>query len=87
MLSPPHLLTNFEIQKYYQHEPRFNGVHSRDNLPKIKDGAYVINLDEYSDIGNHWVAFYVQNNNVTYCDSFGVEHILKEIKAFIGLGP
>ena len=39
------------MQKYYQNEPRFNGVYSRDNLPKIKDGAYVINLDEYSDIG------------------------------------
>ena len=79
----PHSLTNFEIQKYYQNEPRFNGVYSRDNLPKIKDGAYVINLDEYSDIGTHWVALYVQNNNVTYFDSFGVEHIPKEIKAFI----
>ena len=80
---PPHPLTNFEIQKYYQNEPRFNGVYSRDNLPKIKDGAYVINLDEYSDIGTHWVALYVQNNNVTYFDSFGVEHIPKKIKAFI----
>ena len=87
MLSPTHPLTNFEIQKYYQHEPRFNGVHSRDNLPKIKDGANVINLDEYSYIENHWVAFYVQNNNVTYFNSLRVEHILKEIKAFIGLGP
>ena len=46
---PPHPLTNFEIQKYYQNEPRFNGVYSRDN--KIKDGAYVKNLDEYSDSG------------------------------------
>ena len=43
---PPHLLTNFEIQKYYQNEPRFNGVYSIDSLPKMKDGAYVINLDE-----------------------------------------
>ena len=60
----PHPLTNFEIQKYYQNEPRFNGVY-RDNLPKAKDGAYVINLDEYSDIGSHWIALYVQNNNVT----------------------
>ena len=80
---PPHLLTNFEIQKYYQNEPRFNGVYSRDNLPKIKDGAYVINLDEYSDIGTHWIALYALNNNVTYFDSFGVEHIPKEIKIFI----
>ena len=80
---PPHPLTNFEIQKYYQNEPRFNGVYSRDNLPKIKDGAYVINLDEYSDIGTHWVALYVQNNDVTYFDSFGVEHNSKEIRTFI----
>ena len=79
----PHPLTNFEIQKYYQNEPRFNGVYSRDNLPKIKDGAYVINLDEYSDIGTHWIALYVKNNIVTYFDSFGVEHIPKEIKTFI----
>ena len=55
----------------------------RDNLPQMKDGAYIINLDEYSDIGTHCVALWV-DNNVTYFDSFGVEHILKEIKAFIG---
>ena len=67
---PPHSLTNFEIQKYYQHEPRFNGVYSRDNLPKIKDGACVINLDGYSDNGTHWVALKVCNNNITYFDSF-----------------
>ena len=75
----PHPLTNFEIQKYYQNEPRFNGVYSRDNLPKIKDGAYVINLDEYSDIGTHWTALYTLNNDVTYFDSFEIEYILKEI--------
>ena len=51
MLSHPP--TNFEIQKYYQNKPRFNGVYSRDNLSKIKDGAYVINLDEYSDTELH----------------------------------
>ena len=79
----PHPLTNFEIQKYYKNEPRFNGVYSRDNLPKIKDGAYIINLDEYSDIRTHWVALYVNNNSVNYFDSFGVEHIPKEIKTFI----
>ena len=74
-------MTNFEIRKYYQNEPRFNGVYSRDNLHKKRDGTYVINLDEYSDIGTHWVAFYVQNNNnVTYFDSFGVEHIPQKLK-------
>ena len=54
---PPHPLTNFQIQKYYQNELRFNGVYSRDNLPKIKDGAYVIHFDGYSDIGIKWVAY------------------------------
>ena len=79
-----HPLTNYEIQAYYQNEPRFNGVYSRDNLPdKIKDGAYVINLDEYSDIGAHWIALYVNNKTVTYFDSFEVKHIPKEIKKVI----
>ena len=64
----PHPLTNFEIQKYHQNEPRFNGVYSRDNLTEIKDGAYIINLDEYSDIGNHCIALHVENDNVTYFD-------------------
>ena len=69
--------------KYYENESRFNGVYSRDNLPnKIKDGAYVINLDKYSDIGTHWVALYVKNY-IIYFDSFGVEHIPKEITKFI----
>ena len=81
---PPHPLTNFEIQKYYENESKFNDVYSRDNLPsKIKDGAYVINLDEYSNIGTHWIALYVKNNDITYFDSFGVEHIPKEIIKFI----
>ena len=79
---PPHSLTNFETQKY-QNEPRFNGIYSRDNLLKVKNGAYVTNLDEYSDIGTHWVVLYVHNNDATYFNSFGVEHIPKEIKAFI----
>ena len=48
-----------------------------------KGWVYVINIDEYSDIGTHWIAFYTLNNNVTYFDSFGVEHIQKEIKIFI----
>ena len=66
---------------YYQNEPRFNGVYSRDNLSdKIKGGAYVMNLDEYSDIGTHWIALYANNKTVTHFDSFGVEHIPKKSK-------
>ena len=83
-LIPPHPLTNFEVQKHYQNEPRFNGVYSRDSLHiKIKDGIYVINLDEYSDIGTHWIALYILNDNATYFGSFGAQHIPKEIKKFI----
>ena len=95
-MTPPHPLTNFKIQEYYQNEPRFNGVFSRDNLPNninnnnnnnnnnnirskgldsaVKNGAYVINLGEYRDIGTHWVALNVNR----------VEHITKEIMKFIG---
>ena len=79
----PHPLANFEIQTYYQNEPKFNGVYSRNNLPKIKNGAYVINLDEFKSIGTHWIALYVNAENVTYFDSFGDEHIPKEIRKFI----
>ena len=82
MLSHP--LTNLEIQKYYENEPKFNSVYSRDKLPyKIKDEAYIIILDEYSDIGTHRVALYANNNDVTYFDSFGVEHVPKEVKKII----
>ena len=80
----PHRLTNFEIQKYYQNEPRFNGVYSRDDLPKkIKDGTYVINLDEYADVGTNQIVLYVANNEIVYFESFGVEHVSKEIEKFI----
>ena len=71
---------------YYQNQPRFINVYLRDNLSdETRDGVYVINLDEYSDIETHWIALYVQNNDVTYFDSFGVEYIPKEIKVFIGI--
>ena len=53
---PPHPLTNFEIQKYYENEPKFNGVYSRNSLSKLKDGTYIINLDEYESVGTHWIA-------------------------------
>ena len=82
---PPHPLTNFEIQKYYQNEPRFNGVYSRNNLPKkIKDGAYVISLDEYADVITHWIALFCKRSEIVYFDSFSVEHVPEEIKKLIG---
>ena len=72
--------TYFEIQKYDQNEPNFNSIYSRNKLPKTKDGAHVINLDEYKSTGTHWKVFYVNGDDVTYFDSFGVEHIANEIK-------
>ena len=82
---PPHPLKNFELEKYYQNEPRFNGVFSRNNLPKqIRDGAYVIHLDEYANIGTHWIALSCNRNEIAYFDSFGVEYVPEEVKEFIG---
>ena len=80
----PHLLTDFEVQKYYQNKPSFKGVYSRNNLSKIKDGAYIIYLDEYESIETHRIVLYVNAENVTYFNSFGVEHIPKEIRKFTG---
>ena len=78
-------LTNIEISEYYENEPRFYGVYSRNNLPnKIKKGAYVINLDEYENTGTHWVSLFVKPKYTVYFDSFGVEHIPKEINKSIG---
>ena len=83
-LLPFHPLTNFEISEYYKNDPKFNGVYSRDNLPKtIKKGAYVINLDEYTDISTNWIALFVKPKYTVYFDSFVVEYIPKEIKNFI----
>ena len=70
---PSHPLTNFEIEIYYQNEPK-----------QIKVGTYVINFDECKSKGTHWIALYVNANNIVYFDSFGVEYIPKEIKKFIG---
>ena len=84
LLLPFHPLPNIEIREYYKNEPRFNGVYSRNNLPKtIRKGAYVINLDEYENTGTHWVALFVKTNEAIYFDSFGIEHIPIEINKFI----
>ena len=80
-LIPPHPLTNFEIQKYYKNEPRFNGVFSRNNLPKkIKDGTYVINLDEYADVGTHWIALFCNKNEPLYFEVLVLNMFLKRLK-------
>ena len=80
-LLPPHPLTNFKLEIHYQDEPRFNGVFSRNNLlEKIKDWAYVINLDEYADVGTHWIALFCNRSEIVYFDSFGVQHVPEDVK-------
>ena len=71
----PHPLTNFEIQN----KLKFDGVYSINTSPKIKDGAYVTNLDEYESIVTHWIFLGMNGNNMIYFDSFVVELIPKEI--------
>ena len=81
---PPHPLTNFEIIDYFKNEPRFNGVYSRNILPKLKKGAYVTNLNYSKNTGTHWVVIFVKKDEVIYFDIFGAEHISEEILKAIG---
>ena len=83
-LMPPHSLTNFEIQKYYQNKPIFNGVSSRKICLKNKGGAYVINLDKYAYVGTCWIALCSNRSEIVYINIFGVEHVPEEIKKFVG---
>ena len=76
----PDSLTNFEIQNYYQNEPNFNRVYLKSNLTNIKNGTYEINFDGHQPVGTHCIVLYVQGDNVSYVDRFGVEHMPKEIK-------
>ena len=90
-LMPPHPLTNAEIQKYYENESRFNGVFSRDNLQKkiiiikIKEGAYVINLDEYADTGTHWIALFYKKMKLFISIASMLSIFLKKLKNLLGI--
>ena len=64
---------------YFKDKNGFNGVFSRNNLPKLKNGAYVINLDHSENTGTHWFVIFVKSSEIIYFDSFGVEYIPKEI--------
>ena len=74
-----------KYKRYYENEPRFSGVFTKNNLPKtIKDGAHVINLYEYANVSTHWIALFCNKKEIVYFDSFGVEHAPDEIKEFVG---
>ena len=77
-LIPFLALTNFEIMDCFKDVKEFNGAFSRNNLPKLKNGAYVIHLDHSENTGTHWIVIFMKNNEVIYFDSFGVEYIPKE---------
>ena len=83
---PPHPLANFEIQNYYQNEPRFNVLYPRNNLPeKVKDGAHVINLDEYADVGTHWIALFVTEVKLFISIVLVFNMFLKKFEKLLGL--
>ena len=79
MLFPIHHLNNIEITNYFNYEPEFSGVFSRNNLPRIKDGAYVINLDGKNAKGTYWVSLFINENLAICFDSFGIEYIPQEV--------
>ena len=83
----PHPLTNFETQSYYENEPIFNAAFSRNNLPKtIKDGAYVINLHEYADVGTHWIALFCKKKMKLLISLVLVlSMFLKKLKNLLGI--
>ena len=83
---PPHL-KEYKVwnTKYYKNEVRFNDVYSRNDLPKkVKHEAYVINLDKYTDVGTQWIGLFCNWSETVYFDSFGVEHVLEEVKKLVG---
>ena len=75
--SQPSFKQNWD--NYFNYVHRFNSVFSRKNLPKIKDGVYVINLDDKNSNGTYWVSLFIDNNLAVYFDSFGIEYTPQEV--------
>ena len=78
-LAPLHRLSNIGIANYFIYEPKFNGAFSRNNLPRIKNGAYIINLDDKKTKGALWVSLFINKNTAVYFDSLGTEYIPQEV--------
>ena len=73
-----HLSSNIKITMYFNYEPRFNGVFSRNSLPRIKDEAYVINLNDTESKGTQ-VPLFIDRNTAVYFDSFEIVYIPQEV--------
>ena len=86
-MVPLHPLSNIEIAKYFNYEPRFNGAFSENNLPRIKDGVYVINFKDNKIIGTHWVLLFIDRNKAVYFHSFGIKYIPPEVLNKIKVKP
>ena len=85
-LMPPHPLKKIETQKYYQDEPRFNGIFSRNDLPKkAEDGACVINLDEYAVVWTHWIALFFNRSKTFISIVLVLNMFLKKLHNLLGL--
>ena len=76
---PLPILSNIKTAKYFNYDPRFNGVFSRDNLPRMKDGAYIINLNDKQSGVRRWVSFFIDRNIAVYFDSFGIDYIPQKV--------
>ena len=76
--SSPSIM-QFYITEYFNNEPRFNGVYSKDNLPRIKDETFFINLNDKQSKGTHWISLFIHKNTVTYFDSFGIKYIPQDV--------
>ena len=80
-IMPPHTLTNFEIQKYYENDGVYLMVFILETIQnKERNGANVINLDEYADVGTHWIVLFCNRSEIVYFDSFGVQHVPEDVK-------
>ena len=68
-----------KITNYFICKPRFNGVFSRSNLPRIKHGALVKNFDDKKSKGTYWISLFINRNTTLHLDSFGTEYIPQEV--------
>ena len=72
-------MSNIKITKYFNYRHRFNGIFSRDNLTRIKNETFIINIDDKQSIGAHWVSLFTDRNTTMYFDSLSIEYIPQEV--------
>ena len=73
------VLKHCKVPKYHDQDCRFNGVYSRNNLPRIKDGVSAINQDDEESKGTYWVSLFINISTAVYFDSFGIKYFRQEV--------